>query len=118
MAFVTAKTVPTVIDIAFLTCHTFQTEDGIGKASAALVAVRLHKADCICTLDAACAAHTAAVFVPVVVAAMPAIHAVLVVGVDVSGGKMAYQHNYKHKYSYDLAQRFLFHLFFLPFAFG
>lgn len=53
-----------------------------------------------------------------VVTAEPALHAVLVVGVDVSRGNVAYQHNYKHKYSYDLAQRFLFHLFFLPFAFG
>jgi len=76
LTFATAHTVPAVTYVTLLTRHAFKAENGIFKASTALVTVRLGKAHGICTLNTAGTAHTAAVLVPMVVVAVPAIHAV------------------------------------------
>ena len=76
MAFVTGKTVPAVINVALLASHALKAENRFLEAGSALITVRIGKALGVCTIYAAGTASTAAVLIPVVVTAVPALHAV------------------------------------------
>ena len=82
MAFVTAKTVPTVIDIAFLAQTALGATLQLFVAGTALVTVCKQATVRAGAFGAARATHTAAIFIPVVVAAEPAFHTVFPVCED------------------------------------
>ena len=112
MAFVAAQAVPTVVGVALTTGAALVAPIGvIVTASTAFVAMGSVPAFCVRTFGTATTAHTATIFIPVVVAATPAVHAVLVVGKDADdrGGNYAYEHYKRKKDSYDLFQNSVFH---------
>ena len=76
MAFVTGKTVPTVIDIAFLAQTALGATLQLFVAGTALVTVCKQATVCAGAFGAARATHTAAILIPVVVAAEPAFHTI------------------------------------------
>lgn len=82
MAFVTAKTVPTVIDIAFLAQTALGATLQLFVAGTALVTVCKQATVRAGAVGAARAAHTTAILIPVVVAAEPAFHTVFPVCED------------------------------------
>lgn len=80
MAFFTGKTVPTVIDIALLAQTALGATLQLFVAGTALVTVCKQATVRAGAVGAARAAQTAAILIPVVVAAEPAFHTVLVSG--------------------------------------
>ncbi len=82
MAFVTAKTVPTVIDIAFLAQTALGATLQFFVTGTALVTVCKQATVRPGAFGAARATHTAAILIPVVVAAEPAFHTVFPVCED------------------------------------
>ena len=110
-AGVATEAVPAVIYVALLASHTVEAKDGLAEAGSAFVTVGGHKAVRAGTVDTAGAAHSAAVFVPVIVVTVPAVHTVLVVGKDADdrGGNYAYEHHKRKKDSYYLFQNSVFH---------
>ena len=83
MAFVAARAVPTVAGVAITTGAALVAPIGvIVTASTAFVAMGSVPAFCVRTFGTATTAHTAAIFIPVVVAATPAFHTVFPVCED------------------------------------
>ena len=111
VTFTATEAVPAVIYVALLAGHTVEAKDGLAEAGSAFVTVGFHKAVRTGTFDTAGAAHSAAVFVPVIVVTVPAVHTVLVVGKDADdrGGNYAYEHYKRKKDSYDFFQNSVFH---------
>ena len=82
MAFVTGKTVPTVIYVAFLAQTALGATLQLFVAGTALVTVCKQATVRAGAVGAARATHTAAILIPVVVAAKPAFHTVFPVCED------------------------------------
>ena len=82
VTFVTIETVPTVIDIAILAHTALGATLQLFVAGTALVTVGEQETICAGTFGTAGAAHTATVFIPVVMAAEPAFHTVFPVCED------------------------------------
>ena len=97
MAFVTAKTVPTVIDIAILAQTALGATLQLFVAGTALVTVCKQATVRAGAVGAARATHTAAILIPVVVAAEPAFHAVFPVCMDMGGRQNADQQHQNQK---------------------
>ena len=97
MAFVTAKTVPTVIDIAILAAKAYGTIVCQLVAGAALAAVGEYITASVGTFFTAGAAQTAAILIPVVMVAKPALHAVLVTCKRRDGKHAKHHHHGKQK---------------------
>ena len=83
MAFVATKTVPTVVFVAFLAQTALGATLQLFVAGTALVTVCKQATFRAGAVGAARATHTAAILIPVVVAAEPAFHTVLVACVDI-----------------------------------
>ena len=118
IALAAAETMPALVNIAIFAGHTLKAENSFRTASAAFVTVAGCETQHVGAIETASAAGTAAIFVPVVMAAEPAFHTVLPIGVG--GQRYCRQHSEEHNDGQQNAQQsfchFAFHCLILPFS--
>ena len=111
MAFVTGKTVPTVIDIAILAHTALGATLQLFVAGTALVTVCKQATVRAGAFGAARATHTAAILIPVVMVAKPALHAVFPGGVCRQRAGDDLKHQYQNENdAHQFFRKFTFHL--------
>ena len=115
VAFVATKTVPTVVYVAVIAQTALGATLQLFVAGTALVTVGEQAALRAGTIDTARATHTAAVFVPMVMVAEPAVHTIFVGSVNVNRYSRHYSayHNDREKHAQNAFQNVIFHFLLL-----